>query len=39
MNQKDKVNVMNKTTYRYHINALSDAIPDIAGNTLPSGVA
>lgn len=22
MNQKDKVNVMNKTTYRYHINAL-----------------
>lgn len=23
MNQKDKVNVMNKTTYRYHINQLS----------------
>lgn len=22
MNQKDKVNVMNKTTYRYHINCL-----------------
>lgn len=22
MNQKDKVNVMNKTTYRYHLNAL-----------------
>ena len=23
MNQKDKVNVMNKTTYRYHVNCLS----------------
>lgn len=22
MNQKDKVNVMNKTTYRYHINVM-----------------
>lgn len=27
MNQKDKVNVMNKTTYRYHINAMSISIP------------
>lgn len=34
MNQKDKVNVMNKTTYRYHINCMGSALmqPDI---TLP----
>lgn len=33
MNQKDKVNVMNKTTYRYHINCMgaSELVqPDIA---------
>lgn len=29
----------NKAFLRHHINALSDAIPDIAGNTLPSEVA
>ena len=28
-----------KASLRHHINALSDATPDIAGNTLPSGVA
>ena len=35
MNQKDKVNVMNKTTYRYHINSmaadsLEDALSEVA---------
>ena len=29
----------NKAFLRHHINALSDATPDIAGNTRPSGVA
>ena len=27
-----------KAFLRHHINALSDAIPDVAGNALPSGV-
>lgn len=30
MNQKDKVNVMNKTTYRYHINKLGSFAESIA---------
>ena len=25
MNQKDKVNVMNKTTYRYHVNVMIES--------------
>lgn len=28
-----------KAFLRHHINALSDAIPDVAGNALPSGAA
>lgn len=39
MNQKDKVNVMNKTTYRYHINSLgmdeASLIPEVP--SIPAG--
>ena len=29
MNQKDKVNVMNKTTYRYHLTALGESFEQL----------
>lgn len=39
MNQKDKVNVMNKTTYRYHINAFgadtASLVPEVP--SIPTG--
>ena len=40
MNQKDKVNVMNKTTYRYHLNVLGGAIESLqsrASTSNPTG--
>lgn len=39
MNQKDKVNVMNKTTYRYHINSLSAAEEPLGGKEALTEVA
>lgn len=37
MNQKDKVNVMNKTTYRYHINAFSCGVEQPTSIPAPAG--